>query len=117
MLIIAYFVSLAPPLMIGRLHADHALEDALLMLFFGWLSLKHDRWWLFAMTACVALVVMVHLTMVLAPDLDRRADIAARLGLGVLTMVALLAGVIERWLAGEPPVSAGAQWRRRVRAS
>lgn len=116
-LIIAWIVSSAPPVMIGRLHADHAVEDALLMVLFGWLALKSDRWWPLAMTTTLALTVLVHVAMVLVPDLDHRADIAARLGLGVLTFLSLLLGVFERWLAGERPVSESARWRRAGRAS
>lgn len=111
-LIVAWVVSFAPPVMIGRLHADHAVEDVLLMVIFGWLALKSDRWWPLAMTVTMVLTVLVHVSMVLDPDLDRRADVAARLGLGVLTALSLLIGVFERWLAGERPVSEGAIWRR-----
>lgn len=116
-LVVAYIVSFAPPVMIGQLHAVHAFEDALLMLVFGWLALKRDRWWPLIMTATMVLTVLVHLSMVLVPELDRRADIAARLGLGVLTTLSLLIGVVERWLAGERPVSEGAIWSRLKRAS
>lgn len=110
-MIIAWVASSAPPVMIGRVHADHAVEDVILMLLFGALALKGDRWWPFAMTAALALTVLVHVSMLLGPDLDRRADISARLGLGVLTTTALLLGVAERWLAGERPVSESALWR------
>jgi len=58
----------------------------------------------------------VHVSMVLVPGLDHRADIAARLGLGVLTSLSLLLGVFERWLTGERPVSEGAIWLRVRRA-
>lgn len=116
-LIIAWIVSSAPPVMIGRLHADHAVEDALLMVIFGWMALKGDRWWPLAMTVTMVLTVLVHVSMVVAPGLDHRADIAARLGLGVLTSLSLLIGVFERWLAGEPPVSESARWRRVSSAS
>jgi len=116
-LIVAWFISFAPPVMVGPLRIDHAVEDAVLMLIFGWLALTRDRWWLFVMTASLALTVMVHFSMAWVPGLDHRADVAARLGLGVLTMASLLLGVAERWMAGEPPAIAGAQWRRRIRAS
>lgn len=109
-LILAYLASIGPPVMIGRLHADHALQDTLLMLVFGWLAFKRDRWWPLATTATMVLVVMVHLSMVLVPGLDHRADLSARLGLGILTTLTLLFGVFERWLAGERPVSQRAIW-------
>lgn len=116
-LMIAWIVSSAPPVMIGRLQADHAIEDALLMVLFGWMALKSDRWWPLAMTVTLVLTVLVHVAIVLVPDLDHRADIAARMGLGVLTFLSLLVGVFERWLAGERPVSEGARWRRVLPAS
>lgn len=87
------------------------------MLIFGGLALKGDRWWPFAMTATLALVVLVHVSMALTPDLDHRADLSARLGLGILTTMSLLLGVFERWLAGERPVSELAAWRPVRRAS
>lgn len=86
------------------------------MLVFGGLALKGNRWWPFAITATMALVVLVHLSMALTTDLDHRADLSARLGLGILTSLSILLGVFERWLAGERPVSESAVWRPLRRA-
>jgi hypothetical protein len=65
----------------------------------------------------MVLALMVHLAMVLSPDLDGRADVSARAGLGLLLMISLLAGVAERWLAGETPVSRSLDWHRRAEAT
>ena len=37
---------------------------------------------------------------------------SARIGLGILSMLALLAGPFERWLSGERAVSDVRAWRR-----
>ncbi|MBU3973342.1 MAG: hypothetical protein KKE42_06030, partial [Alphaproteobacteria bacterium] len=75
------------------------------------MSLKGDRWWPFLAAASLFLTGLIHAAMILIPELDTRADLSARLGLTLLTVLALLAGVWERWLAGERPVSN--LWRRR----
>ena len=78
------------------------------------MAFQRDRWWLFAMTGVMVLTVMVHVSPVIAPDLDWRAAMSARVGLGLLTFSILFLGVAECWLAGEAPVSARALWRRRL---
>jgi hypothetical protein len=55
--------------------------------------------------------------MFLIPTLEQYADISARIGLGILMALTLLAGVGERWLAGETAVADAVQWRRRRIAS
>jgi hypothetical protein len=102
---------------IGDVYLDSTIEDVLWTLFFGWLAFRSDRWWPFAATAAMALVVLVHiLTMV--TDISWAAAVSARVGLGMLAYLAVLAGVAERWMAGEAPVSRierdGPPWRRRV---
>jgi len=112
-LVIAFVISyLATPLQIGDLRAGEAVADIALTLAFIWMAFKGDRWWPFAASAFMVLSLLVHLSMLLAPELDPRADVSARYGLGVLVIAALLAGVVERWLSGEPPVSRYGVWRR-----
>jgi hypothetical protein len=41
------------------------------------------------------------------------AAVSARVGLWMVVDTALLVGVLERWLSGEPAVSGGHGWRRR----
>lgn len=89
---------------IGDVYVDSAIEDALKMLFFGWLAFRSDRWWPFAATAAMVLMLLVHiLTMV--TDISWGAAVSARVGLELLVYLTLLAGVAERWMAGEAPVS------------
>ena len=94
-----------------------AATDVVVTLAFAWMALSRERWWPFAATASMVLALMVHLAMVLTPHLDGRADVSARAGLGLLLLLSLLAGVAERWLAGETPVSRSLTWRRRAEAT
>jgi hypothetical protein len=101
------------PLRMWNVHVGDAAMDVAVMLFFGWLALRSERWWPLAMTAIMALTVMVHISIFLVPGLGEYAEMSARIGLGTLMALALLAGVGARWLAGEPAVSVTAVWRRR----
>ena len=89
-----------------------AVDDAVLMLVFAWLAIRFARWWLLAATALLALTSVVHL-LTLAGSLNLYASVSARIGLWSFLYLALLAGVWERWLAGEPPAAAAAVWRPR----
>jgi hypothetical protein len=91
---------------------ETALDMTVLAVFVG-MSLKGGRWWPFAASAVMTLSVLVYLIQAFVPELDRRAEISAHVGLAAALSLTLLAGVGERWLAGESPVSAG-QWRRRA---
>lgn len=99
---------------IGDVHVDVAITDALVLLFLGWLTLWSDRWWPFVATAAMALTVLVHIVTIVT-DISWNAAVSARIGLKLLGNLTLLAGVAERWAAGEEPVSAGLLWRRRAR--
>lgn len=98
---------------IGDFYWASAAEELTLMLIFGWLAFRSDRWWPFAVTAALALVMLVHGLTILAPDLSSYAAISAQIGLWIVIDTALLFGVLERWLAGERAVSDTAVWRRR----
>jgi len=89
---------------IGDVHVDVAITDALLLLFLGWLTLRSDRWWPFVATAALALTVLVHIFTIVT-DISWNAAVSARIGLRLLGNLALMAGVAERWMAGEAPVS------------
>lgn len=98
--------AVAPPVLVaGDLILFDAIADVALLAIFLWMSLKGDRWWPFLAAAAMFLTGVVHSAMILVPELDTRADLSARLGLTLLMVLALLAGVGERWLAGERPVS------------
>lgn len=90
-------------------------QDFVVMLIFGWLALRVDRWWPIAVTASVALSVLVRIIGMASPDLPRFAMLSAVLGFWLLLYSVMLAGVAERRLAGEAAISDGKVWRRRRR--
>ena len=98
---------------IGDFYWASAAEDLALMLIMGWLAFRSARWWPFLVTAALALILMVHGLTILAPALSTYAAASAHIGLWIVIDTALLFGVLERWLAGEPAVSDTAVWRRR----
>jgi hypothetical protein len=87
-------------------------QDFVVMLAFGWLALRTDRWWPIAVTASLALCVLVRAIEIVNPELSRFAVLSAILGLWILLYIVVLGGVAERWLAGERAVSVGRPWRR-----
>jgi len=113
-MIIGYaYSSIAYRWRIDDFYWGSAIEGVVLLLIFGWLALRSDRWWPFVATAAMGLIMLVHVLSILVPDLSRYSAVSARLGLWMVADAALLAGVAERWLAGEKPVSSAAVWRRR----
>ncbi len=97
---------------IGDVSWASAVEDAVLLVILGRLALKGDRWWPLAAAASAALLMLTHVLTVLTP-LTHYAAVSAQIGLRLVIDSALLFGVLERWLAGEPAVSDTAVWRRR----
>ena len=69
--------------------ALEAATNVLLLTVFGGLALRERRWWPLPIAA-----------------------LSARPGLRLLIYLTLLAGVGERWLSGERPISEEAIWRR-----
>ena len=92
-------------------------QDFVVMLAFGWLALRTDRWWPIAATALLALCVLIRVIGMANPELSRFAMLSAILGFWILLYTVVLVGVGERWLAGERAVSDTAAWRRRIPAS
>lgn len=88
---------------IGDVYMDSAIADALMLVLFGWMTLRTRRWWPFAVTAALALNALVHI-LSMVTDIPRDAAVSARIGLWLLIALVLLAGVGERWLAGDAPV-------------
>jgi len=116
LLVVGYVMSmLSQPFRIADVVVGDAAADLVLTLIFGWMALNGDRWWPFAMTACLFLTLLVHLCVAVVPGLDHRADISARIGLGILAVSCLFLGVAERWLAGERPASEAVCWPSRSR--
>lgn len=81
-----------------------------------WLAVKSDRWWPLVAAASLTLCVVVELLERMNRGLSEYAAVSAQLGLWIVVYLALFAGVGERWLAGERPVSERAPWRRAPRA-
>lgn len=90
---------------IDRTSAGLVLGDLGLMLALGRLTLRHDRWWLLLATAIQGLAVAAHLALALLPDLTEMANFAALTVFRLLLLFGLLSGVLERWLAAEPPAA------------
>ena len=110
--VVAYSVSvLVQGWTIGDLRWGEAVVDLVTLGAFIWLAIRADRWWTLVVCAFMFLILVAHGVMIIVPQLDVRGDVAARWGLGTAAILALLAGVLERWLAGEAPVSATARWR------
>lgn len=89
------------PVRMGNVMVGDAALDIVLTLFFGWLALTRDRWWLLVMTGVMVLTLLVHASMLLFPHLEPYSDLSARVGLGIFAALTLLAGSGERWLSGE----------------
>lgn len=103
------------PLTLNHFRLGESLVDLAFVAALVWLALRRDRWWTLAAAAFGALTLIAHALVFLTPDLTPaliRMDVASRWGIGVLMILCLGAGVVERWMAGEQPVSANARWRR-----
>lgn len=94
-----------------------AAVDAATFAAFLWLALRHARWWPLGVCASFLLMVAVHFSAVLSPEMTAIGESSAQLGLGLLAVLFLAAGAFERWLAGETPISASAIWSRSRRAA
>lgn len=121
-LVCAYVVSLVAQFIhLNGFRIAEAIIDLMILGGFCWLALRRDRWWTLAATALAVLVMAAHTVTFLTPELTAqqiRADVAARWGIGVLVILSLAAGVVERWMAGEAPASRLADWKpRRTRAT
>jgi len=100
-------------LRVGDLRWAVALVDLGAFAAFLWVALRFERWWPLGVSACMVLILVVHLSVILIPEMTPLGEASAQLGLGLVTVLILAAGALERWLAGEPPASAAAVWRRR----
>lgn len=94
-------------------HGLVAASEFVITLIFAWMAFRLDRWWTLVTAAALALCALVFVLDWTIPALGRNAAISAQIGLWLLVYVSLLAGVMERWLAGERAVSDIAVWRRR----
>lgn len=102
---------------LGDLRWAVAVLDVASFAAFLWLALRHERWWPLGLSACMILMIVVHASALLIPDMTAPGEASAQLGLGMLAVLMLAAGAFERWLAGEASASALAVWHRRQRAT
>jgi hypothetical protein len=102
---------------LGDLLIYDAVADMVLLIIFSRMAVKGERWWPFGAAAAMSLTLMVHLAMVLIRNWIRGGTCPARMGLTLLLVLALLAGVGERWLAGEQPVCKPGEWGGRGRSA
>lgn len=102
---------------LGELRWAVAIVDIASFAAFLWLALRHERWWPLGLSACMILMIGVHVSVVLIPEITALGEASAQLGLGMLAVLMLAAGAFERWLAGEGPASAAAVWRERPRTT
>lgn len=101
---------------VGGFRLAVMIEDCLLLLVFGWLCFRSNRWWMLVTTAAMGLIVLTHVVKLLDPAFSQYAAVSARIGLRYLVDLALLLGVWERRLAGEPPAGPAA-WAKAARAT
>ena len=82
-------------------HQMVAVAELVVTLIFVWMAFTSDRWWTLVTSAALALCALVFVLEWANPGLSLSAAISAQSGLWFLVYLSLLAGVAERWLAGE----------------
>lgn len=113
MLLPAYIISyMVQRLRIGDLMWGAALIDLILLIGLVWLALTRDRWWPLVAAAFQTMSVLLYFGQVLLPDLTSRSVVISGWILGLISLYTLVGGVVERILAGEPPASRSAIWKR-----
>ena len=99
---------------IDGVHLPALLQDCVRLLIFVWLCFQSNRWWPFVVATANGQMIFVHVAQLLNPAVTQYAVASAHVGLLYLIDLTLLFGVLERWLAGEPPASPAA-WRKAAR--
>ena len=90
-----------------------AASAGVIMLIFTGLAFRSDRWWPFVAAAALMLWVLIAVLEWMDSGLTRHAVRSAQLGLWIVVYLSLIAGVAERWLAGERPGGGLSAWRPR----
>lgn len=118
LLIIDYLITkMVSDWRVGDVHIGIAVLALALLAAFGWLALRSVRWWPLVVTATLLLILVVQALPAVTARLSHNDIAAANNGLLALVHLALIAGVGERWLAGERAVSETAVWRRRAKSA
>jgi len=95
---------------IGDVYVAASVQIIVVVLIFGWLSVRSPRWWPIVAMAALVLVLLLRGMALVDPNLAQIQVGSAMVGLWYLIDLTLLAGVFERWLAGEAPVGPS-RWR------
>lgn len=95
---------------VGGVYLAAVVETGVLAPIFGWLAFRSARWWPLVATAGLLLVLLLRVVTLVDARLAQTDIGSAGVGLWYLIDLTLLAGVFERWLAGEAPVNR-TRWR------
>lgn len=93
---------------VSGVYPNAMVKECVWLLLIGGLAFRSDRWWPIVMTAAVCLVILTYGLRLIDPSLSLYAAMSAHIGLDYLIDLALLFGVWERRLAGEPPAGPAA---------
>jgi len=101
---------------VGGVYPAWVALDGASFLVFAWLCFQSDRWWPMVAASGFGLIVLSQVIRLMDPTFSHYAMVSAHVGLGYVIDLALLVGIFERWLAGEPATSRAA-WARAARAT
>ena len=93
---------------VSDVYPNVMVKEGVSLLLIGGLAFRSSRWWPLAMTAAHCLIVLAYGLRLIIPSLSLYAAMSAHVGLDYLVHLTLLFGILERWLAGEPPAGAAA---------
>ena len=99
---------------IGGVYPAWVALDGAILLLFVWLCFRAERWWPMVAASAYGMIVLSQGIRLMDPTFSHYAMVSAHIGLGYVVDVALLVGVWERWLAGEPAAGPAA-WAKAAR--
>ena len=99
---------------IGGVYPAWVALDGAILLLFVWLCFRVDRWWPMVAASGYGMIVLSQGIRLMDPTFSHYAMVSAHIGLGYVVDLALLVGVRERWLAGEPAAGPAA-WAKAAR--
>ena len=99
---------------IGGVYPAWVVLDGAILLLFVWLCFRAERWWPMVAASAYGMIVLSQGIRLMDPTFSHYAMVSAHIGLGYVVDLALLVGVRERWLAGEPAAGPAA-WAKAAR--
>ena len=99
---------------IGGVYPAWVALDGAILLLFVWLCFRAERWWPMVAASGYGMIVLSQGIRLMDPTFSHYAMVSAHIGLGYVVDLALLVGVWERWLAGEPAAGPAA-WAKAAR--